>query len=142
MKKQLTITTNTEQLSLLRFQNSCLEDYLKTSPKDVNLDFVVDYLSKADIGFIGDKAYREYVSLNTLLKVKSPKGPVIRSGSKIVSLNDDKIVGQGIVSSGVFSAYLQENIALVKFKGEVGMNTYVNIRGHDINVDIITDSFI
>ncbi len=34
MKKQLTITTNTEQLSLLRFQNSCLEDYLKTSSKD------------------------------------------------------------------------------------------------------------
>ena len=32
MKRQLTITTNTAQLSLLRYQNSCLEEFLKTSP--------------------------------------------------------------------------------------------------------------
>ena len=32
MKRQLTITTNTHQLSLLRYQNSCLEEFLKTSP--------------------------------------------------------------------------------------------------------------
>ena len=32
MKRRLTITTNTHQLSLLRYQNSCLEEFLKTSP--------------------------------------------------------------------------------------------------------------
>ena len=32
MKRQLTITTNSAQLSLLRYQNSCLEEFLKTSP--------------------------------------------------------------------------------------------------------------
>ena len=34
MKRELTITTNTAQLSLLRYQNSCLEDFLKTSPRN------------------------------------------------------------------------------------------------------------
>ena len=34
MKRQLTITTNTHQLSLLRYQNSCLEEFLKTSPRN------------------------------------------------------------------------------------------------------------
>ena len=34
MKRELTITTNTAQLSLLRYQNSCLEEFLKTSPRN------------------------------------------------------------------------------------------------------------
>jgi len=34
MRKALKIETNTEQLSYLRFQNSCLEDFLKTASKD------------------------------------------------------------------------------------------------------------
>ena len=33
MKRQLTITTDTAQLSLLRYQNGCLEELLKITKK-------------------------------------------------------------------------------------------------------------
>ena len=41
MKRQLTITTNTAQLSLLRYQNSCLDEFLKTAPRNRICDCLV-----------------------------------------------------------------------------------------------------
>ena len=42
MKRDLIITSNTAQLSLLRFQNSCLDEFLK---QHLEIEFVIVYWS-------------------------------------------------------------------------------------------------
>jgi len=41
MKRDLIITSNTAQLSLLRYQNSCLDEFLKTAPKNRVCDCLI-----------------------------------------------------------------------------------------------------
>ena len=41
MKRDLIITSNTAQLSLLRYQNSCLDEFLKTAPRNRVCDCLI-----------------------------------------------------------------------------------------------------
>ena len=41
MKRDLIITSNTAQLSLLRYQNSCLDEFLKTAPRNRGCDCLI-----------------------------------------------------------------------------------------------------
>ena len=41
MKRELSLTSNSAQLSLLRYQNSCLEEFLKTAPRNRICDCLI-----------------------------------------------------------------------------------------------------
>ena len=41
MKRDLIITSNTAQLGLLRYQNSCLDEFLKTAPRNRVCDCLI-----------------------------------------------------------------------------------------------------
>jgi len=41
MKRELSLTSNSAQMSLLRYQNSCLEEFLKTAPRNRICDCLI-----------------------------------------------------------------------------------------------------